>query len=198
MTDGLTDAEQELITHLRQASRRKPPSGFRYANVLGLLLDVGRLFTPQPWPGGPPPGRPGNCYIDSVLWAAESADGLAYVEGVVWWRFYPTEHAWCAGSSGVVLDPTWSDPGAAYLGLPVHPAAAVDMMRRLGGKHALLTYGPVTLDWPQHGVPDEILIDIGRPVPRTGTAGWAAPLRRSARPACPSPDVYRQPTKPAR
>jgi len=164
MTGRLTDAERDLITDLRMMeSTREPRPGYRYASAFGLLLDVGRLFTPRPWPGGPPPGELGACYTESVLWATESADGLAYVEGVAWQGLYPEEHAWCADTSGMVLDPTWPDLGTAYLGLPVEPSIALDLMRR--HRDALLTYGPVTADWLRYGVPHEILVDIGRPVP---------------------------------
>ncbi|MFD8705879.1 hypothetical protein ACFV1W_25290 [Kitasatospora sp. NPDC059648] len=139
--------------------------GHRYVNVLGLLADVGRLFTPRPWPGGgPPPGKPGACYVDSVLWASESPDGLAYVEGVTWTGLYPLEHAWCADRDGTVLDPTWERPGLAYLGLPVRADAAARLMWENRGP--LLAYGTaLCADWLRNGVPGELLVDVGRQIP---------------------------------
>jgi len=141
-----------------------PLSGYRYASVYALLLDVGRLFTPARWPSGPPPGEPGKCYIEAASWAWGATDAPAYVEGMAWTGLFPIEHAWCSTRSGTVLDPTWEEPGSAYLGLPVKPTVAVDLMRRHGD--ALLTHGPVTREWMRDGVPPDILMDVGRPVPK--------------------------------
>ncbi|MFI9366117.1 hypothetical protein ACIG5E_34460 [Kitasatospora sp. NPDC053057] len=138
--------------------------GYRYVNALALLLDIGRLFTPRPWPGGgPPPGEPGACYVESVLWASDSPDGLAYVEGVTWTGLYALEHAWCGGQDGIVLDPTWDRPGLAYLGLPVR----ADVASRLMWEHRdpLLAYGTVCTEWLRDGVPGELLVDVGRRIP---------------------------------
>ncbi|MEU7095941.1 hypothetical protein [Kitasatospora aureofaciens] len=163
---GLTDAERLLVADLHNAVSMlgDPPPGHRYVNALGLLLDVGRLFIPRPWPGGgPPPGEPGRCYVESVSWAWGSPDGLAYVEGVTWTGLYPLEHAWCGSADGLVLDPTWPDPGAAYLGLPVRADAASALM----GEHGepLLAYGAVCREWLRTGVPGELLVDVGRRIP---------------------------------
>ncbi|MFE7194489.1 hypothetical protein [Kitasatospora sp. NPDC057541] len=163
---GLTDAERHLVgdLHVAVTLLGDPPPGYQYVNVLGLLLDVGRLFTPRPWPdGGTPPGEPGKCYTESVAWAWGSPDGLAYVEGVAWTGRFPLEHGWCSSADGLVLDPTWPVPAAAYLGLPVRADAAAALMSEHGDR--LLGYGTVCLDWLRTGVPGELLVDVGRQIP---------------------------------
>ncbi|TDT93294.1 hypothetical protein EDD99_8103 [Streptomyces sp. 846.5] len=160
------DAEALMLADVRGFAQRvpQPLPGWRYASVYALLLDVGRLFTPRTWPdGGPPPGETGRCYTESASWAWGSPDGLAYVEGFAWTGLYPMEHAWCADRDGFGLDPTWSDPASAYLGLPVLAAAAVELMGR--HREPLLAHGTVCRDWMEHGVPGELLADVGRPVP---------------------------------
>lgn len=153
-----------MISDMRNFVMLEPARpGWRYPSVFSLLLDVGRLFTPRPWPTGEPPGEPGRCYVDSASWAWGSPDGLAYVEGVAWTGLFPMEHAWCADGLGVVHDPTWREPATAYLGLPVDARAASDLM----GRHLepLLAHGAVCRDWLRTGVPGELLVDCGRPVP---------------------------------
>lgn len=170
----MTD-EELLLRDLWSWSELVPPSpdpGLTYTTVAALLLDVGRLFTPQPWPGGgPPPGEIGRCYVEAASWAW-GTDGLAYVEGVMWQTAMPIEHAWCAEiATGRMLDTVLPADrlGGAYIGVPIRADAAADLMGRHGGP--LLAHAtPVTREWMTHGVPAELLVDVGRPVPRAATA----------------------------
>ncbi|MGW2255142.1 hypothetical protein ACWCXH_33895 [Kitasatospora sp. NPDC001660] len=167
---ALSSAEALMVDDMRgMASFASPRPGWRYGSVYALLLDVGRLFTPTPWPHPDGiPGEPGRCYVDSVSWAWGSPDTLAYVEGMAWTGMFPMEHAWCGDPHGRALDPTWRETAAAYLGLPVDPRTASDLM----GHHRepLLAHGAVCREWLQHGVPGELLVDCGRPVPTAAEA----------------------------
>jgi hypothetical protein len=161
-------AEAELVDHLRRdATWRGERPGWVHGSVAALLLTRGRLCTPAPWPdGGTPPGEPGKCYIEAVSWAAASEGELAYVEGFGWDLAWPVEHAWCAGVDGNARDLTWPRPGLAYLGLPVRAEEAV----RLMSEHGPLLHGngfasDLAVRWCREGVPAELLVDVGRPVP---------------------------------
>ncbi|MFF2751129.1 hypothetical protein ACFVVA_37035 [Kitasatospora sp. NPDC058048] len=163
---GLSPAESVVVTSLELdivgVSERR--NGWRYGSALELLLDVGRLFRPTPWHSGELQGDAGRCYIESVSRAC-AGDGLAYVEGLAWDGLKPRRHAWCGDAAGAAIDPTWRDPGTAYLGLPVDARTASDLMGHQGGP--LLHDGmPLLGEWLRHGVPGELLVDCGRPVPR--------------------------------
>ncbi len=164
-TAGLSPSEAVIVTTLALDLPGAPArrDGWRYATVVELLLDVGRLFTPTPWRSGEPQGEPGRCYIESASWAC-AVDGLAYAEGLAWDGLRPVRHAWCGDAAGAAVDPTWRTPGTVYLGLPVDARTASDLMGRQAGP--LLHHSkPLLRQWLQHGVPGELLVDCGRPVP---------------------------------
>ncbi|MFD8146084.1 hypothetical protein [Streptomyces sp. NPDC059708] len=165
----LADAEEWMLSSLRMTSRDR--DGWTYGPLSSLLLDRGRLFTPAPWPGGQePPGEPGRCFIESVSWACAADGELAYVEGWAWDAWMQQEaHAWCAGADGAALDPTWRTPGRAYVGLPVEVEAAARIMGEacgplLHGRGGLIS--STAERWMRDGIPDGLLVDVGRPIPR--------------------------------
>jgi hypothetical protein len=177
-TSGLETARSAAEDWLVRGLRRRADAagtrpGWRYARLDNLLLDLGRLFTAAPWPGGGgPPGELGRCFVESVSWAWASDGELAYVEG---WAsdavdFDYTAHAWCAGADDLARDTTWPRPGLAYLGLPVRADAAKDLMLAtcgplLHGSHGLIS--ELAERWLREGVPEGLLVDVGRRVPET-------------------------------
>ncbi|MGW1764661.1 hypothetical protein ACWCQL_11390 [Streptomyces sp. NPDC002073] len=102
-----------------------------------------------------------------MSWAQASAGEFAYVEGWAWDVAYPVEHAWCTTADGTVRDLAWRRPGRAYLGLPVRADAAVAMMGRHGAPllHADGMVSPIAQAWLRDGVPEGLLLDVGRPLP---------------------------------
>ncbi|MFF4709617.1 hypothetical protein [Streptomyces sp. NPDC001297] len=166
------DAERDLIGHLRrQASAVSERRGWAYSSLAALLLVHGRLFTPSRWADSvAPPGEPGRCYVESVSWAWASSGTLAYVEGLACSAGGAmVEHAWCADVlDGRARDLTWSEPGRAYLGLPVDAEHAAGVM---GARAGPLLYGvvqgvsDVAERWMRSGIPEGLLLDVGRAVP---------------------------------
>lgn len=163
----ITQAERLLIQALHiDAQLRGSRPGWAHSSLASLLLAHGRLHTPARWPSNAtPPGTLGSCYIDSI--AQAQADALVYVEGVAWDVAFAVEHAWCATVEGIVRDPTWHSPGLAYLGIPVRATAAARIMGQQLGP--LLYSAPghasaLAMQWARHGIPDGLLLDVGRPV----------------------------------
>jgi hypothetical protein len=88
----------------------------------GLIMRLGRLFTPDPQAGlGLHPDDP-----HSIAWNAyqRSVDlGLLYAEGFVFSGHFATEWAWCLDGEAVV-DPERRVPATAYFGVAVRPEYA--------------------------------------------------------------------------
>ncbi|MEV6527791.1 hypothetical protein AB0M43_38305 [Longispora sp. NPDC051575] len=152
-----------LRAHLADRQAPERMAGWRYRSFAALLLAEGRLFTPGVGSTVDVPehhqGATGTCYVSAALWSM--ASGLAYVEGYSSvFEPMPTEHAWCSGPAGRALDPTWTEPGLAYIGLPVSAE-----YRRSCREVALLAPHPAGLALLQYGLPDEIRADVGRPLP---------------------------------
>ncbi|MFF2374865.1 hypothetical protein ACFVUW_10830 [Streptomyces xiamenensis] len=170
----LHGAEAWLIAGLRRrADRARSLDGWVYSTLDALLLDVGRLFTPAPWPSddGAPPGDLGALLCGFALPGSGLRGALAYVEGWAadWADFDHIAHAWCADPEGHALDPAWPRPGMAYLGLSVRaePARAL-MAERFGPllHGADGSISPLAEQWMREGVPGDILADVGRHVPK--------------------------------
>lgn len=126
-------AEAALIAHLRllAATAAGPDSapvkeGWAYTSVYHLLLDAGRFFTPTPLPQTMVRGPERECFANAVALVREhqTSSGLMYCEGyasapLTGTDGFPTMHAWASTPDAAVLDPTWPQPGTAYLGIPI-------------------------------------------------------------------------------
>ncbi|MCP2323646.1 hypothetical protein HDA40_002153 [Hamadaea flava] len=167
-------AEQHLadsLAGLAKAMRTWPATpataGWKYRSFPELVLAEGRLFTPSPTQAVPVEWRaaPSTCYVSATLWATQSE--IAYVEG---WAstdllYFGTEHAWCAKpGESAALDPTWDEPGQAYLGVAFHPT----WRRRYAVPSLFTVEHEVGRNLLQHGLPDEARIDVGQPLPDHG------------------------------
>jgi hypothetical protein len=163
----ITRPESVLLDYVRAHARlidvttQRPP-GWLYATPSHLLLARGRLFRPGLRPTGVSKMPDRHCFINASRAAKRNA--LLYVEGMASFTFghqlLSMPHAWCAGSDGVAIDPTW-DPGAgaAYLGIafddtslwPTENLGVLDDHRK---SFSLLRHGLA---------PDAVA--IGRPLP---------------------------------
>ncbi|GAB7101703.1 hypothetical protein JCM4814A_00170 [Streptomyces phaeofaciens JCM 4814] len=135
-----------------------------------LLLREGRLFSPAPLPDGAERLHPGFCFTNSSQLADEHPElRLTYCEGfgtapVGAGQALHTPHAWAVTPEGLALDATWpTEPGTAFLGLPF--ADPSTWPHPLLGR-SLLQEPPFLVVVLRSGLPDGLLADLGRPVPR--------------------------------
>jgi hypothetical protein len=150
--------------------------GWRFAGTAALILALGRLFDAPAAPLPPAErGDPDTWWANAAEYAA-ARPGLAYVEG---WAAPPNgarlgmhqPHAWCAVDLAAV-EPTrgWNPGTTTYLGVPMTP----DYVRHLHdefGPGPLLWDSPAAAELCRTGVPDDALVDVGRPLP--DLTAWA-------------------------
>jgi hypothetical protein len=137
---------------------------WRYSSVADLIMDWGRLFTPSERPVAER-GELGKCYRNASEHADRHASGV-YVEGLAMTANtfgIQFEHAWCAHQD-IAVDPTWTD-GVAYLGVPFTADFRLDRQLQTGQWALLWTNG--VQDLLRDGIPDDGLVDVGRPLPST-------------------------------
>ncbi|WP_228821316.1 hypothetical protein [Nocardia farcinica] len=157
-------AHAELVEQIRQGR-----SEWRYLSIYHLLLRHGRSFIPAQRPSSVTKLPERHCFHNAARTAA-ARPGLVYAEGfagaVVGSSVVPIQHAWCVWPDGTVLDPTWDQPGAAYVGVAVQARLLWPDHRRDG----LLADFQRSLPLLQHGIPEAALIELGDPLtPETAT-----------------------------
>jgi hypothetical protein len=89
--------------------------GYKYTSIPGLLLAEGQWFTPikrPPWMRKMPDKA---CFENATAMATMHKE-YRYAEGYSF-SLIPTLHAWLVDPDGNAVDPTWREPGAAYLGI---------------------------------------------------------------------------------
>lgn len=119
----MTEHESQLTVHLTgmaeliESSKMPRPDDFAYHSVERYILTHGQFWTPPngPLPRGVRPMMPKYCFDNAYRLAKRRPKTLRYVEGYAT-RFMAVHHAWCVTAEGVVVDPTWHDPGDAYFG----------------------------------------------------------------------------------
>jgi hypothetical protein len=153
-----------LLAHAaaHNAALHPEAEGWRYTSVASLLLDVGRLFTAATRPVTDR-GEFGKCFRNASQYADQNAGG-AYVEGLATRANtlgIQVEHAWFA-QYDTAIDPTWPD-GIAYLGVPF--TAEFRLSRQLQTSEWPLLWSSQVKDLLHHGIPHDVLVDVGRPLP---------------------------------
>ncbi|MGI5337708.1 hypothetical protein ACQEVS_10065 [Streptomyces sp. CA-181903] len=146
-----------------------------YQTAFHLVLDLGRGFTATAPPAGLGRMPARECYANAARYALEhhSREGVIYVEGFassdVFGGHLPLAHAWCVRPDGTVIDPTWVD-GLAYVGIPF----AETRLWPVDG-FGLLDYHKRLLPLLHHGIPEQVLADVGHPLPLLGPNDPAGP-----------------------
>lgn len=171
----LTDEETALIGWVagaaamtRSAARNDPTAAeWTHLGTHALLIERGRLFTAPEHPRAAL-GRAGECWANATYYA-EDHEPAVYVEGLVVQPGHAgygmdTPHAWCAvDSMAIEPSPGWA-PGSTYLGLPLADDYRRELQHRYG-IGSLLWDSRAARDLMRHGIPDDALVDVGRPVP---------------------------------
>ncbi|OXM44805.1 hypothetical protein [Amycolatopsis alba] len=74
-----------------------------------------------------------------------------------------TPHAWCAHPDGTAEDPTWNDPGLAYLGIAFTPEYLAEFEARRGTVTVLFDQHLDDMRFLREGLPQAAIADIGVP-----------------------------------
>ncbi|MEU7147096.1 hypothetical protein AB0B15_03505 [Streptomyces sp. NPDC045456] len=166
-TDSDLDATVQWLEALANVSKSNSRNGSRegwhHLHGADVLLRYGRVFRPESAVPVRDLGPAKRCYYNSAEIAL--AEGLTYVEGFASSHF-PTEHAWCADAVGALMEPTWETVGTAYIGLPVKRDVVTQVLEANeffmdGG---LLFASSLMLRWLEHGVDEDMLVDVGEPL----------------------------------
>ena len=91
---------------------------WKYQMIEEFVLSEGQNFKPATLPEGVERGTIKECFCNALLLVLDSDDDLIYCEGYADGSVIPVHHAWCVTRDGVVIDPTWRNLGAEYVGVP--------------------------------------------------------------------------------
>ncbi|MFK4123207.1 hypothetical protein [Streptomyces longwoodensis] len=163
---SLIAAEDGLIRYIRQHAELAERSGYTipadwsHQSQYHLLLALGRRHTPAPRPKGLT-GMPERlCYSNAAQYARNHHDqGLLYAEGFARTLDVYLPHAWTGRPDGTVIDPTWDEPGRAYVGIAVADPA----LWPYDGGGILQDFGRL-MPLLRDGFPPSALADPGRPL----------------------------------
>lgn len=105
------------------------------------------------------------------------ASGLLYAEGVAHHRGFPHERmGWCVdGDSGVVVEPTFLEPGTAYFGVVLRPEYMRQAFEASRDDDGNETFRGVYGSWRLFPMPDpavDIVHHLGRDIPAS-VRDWA-------------------------
>jgi hypothetical protein len=166
--DRLLKFLHQLADLQRGAHRGR--EAWRYDSFAELVLDLGRVFIPAPFPDDQQRGYPGQCFRNAARYA--DVTDLTYVEGVVLTQQLPFgfDHAWTAAGDGRAVDPSLPDRMAvAYIGVPVTP---VFRKAQQAARNVDAVFAQAPGGWTENdevlrtGVPAEALVDTGGPLPQ--------------------------------
>ncbi|MER7990339.1 hypothetical protein ABTY53_32855 [Streptomyces noursei] len=119
-------AEQALVdlldahTALESLLDHDGTAGWSHRSVYELVAAYGPWFTPAALPAQIRPLPERQCFTNAAATEREHPH-LLYTEGFALTAGNAVLHAWCTDTVGHVIDPTWLDPGSAYLGIRLPP-----------------------------------------------------------------------------
>jgi hypothetical protein len=119
MNNSLAELQQYLQDRVSLLKEIRPNQGWKYIGIEELLLDRGTVMEAKPLPKTIKRGLSKSCYHNCQKIAFKQND-FTYVEGyaVAEEISLAIAHAWLMTPEGSAIDPTWDEPGTAYLGIP--------------------------------------------------------------------------------
>ena len=102
---------------------------WKYGGFEELVLDCGVETSFAPLPKNIKRGLPKSCYYNCFQLLREDLN-LTYSEGYALdlELLLPLIHAWLVNKDGEVIDPTWNNCNAAYLGIPFNTQWFINLL----------------------------------------------------------------------
>ena len=154
-----SDSEAKLTEHLSMVrgfmAQNHGAKELKHPGLEALALDEGQWCTPAPRPAGIRKERDKECFMNAFR-LATSGQGLTYHEGYAYPKGIPLpiHHAWVTDKLGKVIDNTWSEPGTAYLGVPLTEKFIMNTAVETGVYGVFGGYDKTYRDILKNGLPD--------------------------------------------
>ncbi|MEN8447140.1 MAG: hypothetical protein ABG776_19245 [Cyanobacteria bacterium J06555_13] len=118
--DSLLEYLEKLSSLQKRGRRISHRDDWAFQTIEDLLLAHALFMPPAPLPPEVERGIPKYCYSNTQDLLDSHAE-LTYVEGYAIRDVVslPLPHAWLMTSEGTAVDPTWSDDGVCYFGIPL-------------------------------------------------------------------------------
>ena len=141
-----------------------PHPDWKYGGFEELTLDCGIEMSFAPLPEDIDRGLPKSCYYNSFQLLKEDLD-LTYCEGYALEPELPLPliHAWLVNKDGRVIDPTWNDCDAVYLGIPFDTKWFIELLRSRNREDCLAVFESNHLEdfsLLREGLPKEAIAKI--------------------------------------
>jgi hypothetical protein len=119
-----------------------------YRGLADFVEQNGQAFEWGPLPPFVERGIIKQCFLNCMQ-LAQRKSRFIYCEGYAC-SLIPVHHAWCYDlETGLIVDPTWPEPGSAYFGIPFDTLFAASMTARRGS-YGILDYYEAR--WPLLGM----------------------------------------------
>ena len=117
---SISELQQYLQNRVALLREIRPNQDWKYVGFEELIINVGVAMQAKPLPTTIKRGLPKSCYYNSQRLAFKQND-LTYVEGyaVAEGISLAIAHSLLMTPDGYAVDPTWDNPGTAYLGIPL-------------------------------------------------------------------------------
>ncbi len=138
-----------------------PNPDWKYGGFEELVLNCGIEMKYAPLPKNISRGLPKSCYYNCFELLRKNLD-LIYCEGYALDPdlSLPLIHAWLVNKNGEVIDPTWNDCNAAYLGVPFNTEWFISLLRSRNREDCLAVFESNHLEGYsllKEGLPDKAI-----------------------------------------